>query len=71
MVNKGRIHGELRNFLGVLQNLVKSDKELRGETRYFSIFFYKDKSMMNPRNQKSLDLDQDSRRNQRIKIRSN
>ena len=29
MVNKGRILGELKDFLGVLQNLIKSDKELR------------------------------------------
>ena len=28
-VNKGRIHGELRYFRGVLQNLIKSNNELR------------------------------------------
>ena len=35
MVNKGRIHGELRYFLGVLRIQSKSDKELRWEIRDF------------------------------------
>ena len=29
VVNKGQIHGELRYFLGVLPNSIKSDYELR------------------------------------------
>ena len=28
MVNKGRIHGEIRDFLEIFWNLIKSDKEL-------------------------------------------
>ena len=30
-MNKGQIYGELRDFLGVLQNSIKSDEELRRE----------------------------------------
>ena len=35
MVNKGRIHRELRYFLGILQIRSKLDKELRWAIRYF------------------------------------
>ena len=37
MVNKGRIHGDLRNFERYLQNSIKSDDELSLEIRHFII----------------------------------
>ena len=38
IVNKGQIHEELRNFLGVLQILIKLDNELRGKIQKFGRF---------------------------------
>ena len=38
MVNKGRIHGEIREFLEIFQNLIKSDNELAIEIRENSRF---------------------------------
>ena len=37
MVNKGRIHRELRYFFGILQIGSKLDKELRWEIGYFGV----------------------------------
>ena len=37
-MNKGRIHKDLGNFLGVLQNLFKLDDKTRSEVRDFNIF---------------------------------
>ena len=38
MVNKGRIHRELRNFRDIFWNLVKLDDELRWEIREIDVF---------------------------------
>ena len=48
MVNKGRIHGEIRDFREIFWNLIKSDNELVIEIR--------ENGTWNPWNQKSLDL---------------
>ena len=56
MVIKGRIHGELGKIERYLWNSVKSDDELRLEIE-------KDNSKSNPRNQKSGDLDKNSKSN--------
>ena len=38
MVNKGRIHGEIRDFREIFWNLIKSDTELVIEIRENGIF---------------------------------
>ena len=56
MVNKGQIHGEIRDFWEIFWNLIKSDNELVIEIRK-NDRFRKIISKTNPQNQKSLDLD--------------
>ena len=65
MVIKGRIHRELGKFERYLWNSVKSHDELRLEIGYIK----KDNSILNPRNQKSDDLDKNSKSNRNLKLR--
>ena len=51
MVNKGQIHGEIRDFLEIFWKLIKSDVELVIEIRENG-GFKKIISKMNPHNQK-------------------
>ena len=67
IVNKCRIHGEIREFLRYSSNSIKSDDELRLEIRDFSKFGKK--TTRRTQNKKSLDLDQYSQRNQGAKSR--
>ena len=57
MVNKGRIHEEIRDFREIFWNYIKSDDELRGKIREYDRFGKKTQRRIH--NQKSLDLDQD------------
>ena len=66
MVIKGRIHGELGKFERYLWNSVKLDNELRLEIGHFSIL--RKTTQSNPRNQKSGDLDKNSKRNRSLKL---
>ena len=68
MVNKGRIHGELGNFERYLWNSIKSDDELRLEIGQFMILR---KTIANPQNKKSSDLDKNSQSNRSLKIGEN
>ena len=62
MVNKGRINGEIRDFREIFWSSIKSDDELSEKLEKMIDLEreLKDES----RNQKSLNLDQDSQRNQ-------
>ena len=53
MVNKGRIHKEIRDFLEIFWNLIKSDNELVIEIRENGRL----RKITQRRNQKSLYLD--------------
>ena len=66
MVNKGRIHKELGKFFMISSNLIKSNDESMLEIGKFD--FMKENLKMNPRNQKSLNLDLISWRNHRMNI---
>ena len=67
MVNKGQLHEELRYFWTVLQIWSKWDRELKWEIRDFSKL--KNTTPRGIHEKKSLDLDQNSWRNQRPKIK--
>ena len=69
MVNKGRIYGEIRNFLTYSSKLIKSDNELMIKIGENAIM--KDNFKLIPRNQESLNLDLISWRNRRLKWREN
>ena len=70
MVNKGRIYGELGNFLEI--SLKFNQIRQRIEIRNWAIYdIKKDNSNLNPRNQKSSDLDYNSRRNRSLKMGEN
>ena len=60
MVNKGRIHMELRKILMISSNLIKSDNELMIEIGENGM---KENFKTIPQNQKSLNLTLISRRN--------
>ena len=70
MVIKGRIHGELGKFEIYLWNSVKSEDELRIRNWAF-YHIKKDNSIVNPRNQKSGDLDKNSQSNRSLKLGEN
>ena len=69
MVNKGRIHRELTNFLMKSSNLIKSDKKFMVEIGKW--YFKKEDFKSISRNQESSNLDLISRRNRNLKWREN
>ena len=68
MVNKGRIHGELRYFWDISSNSIELDDELRWEIREFDKFRKKTQRWIHGIKNHSI-FYQDLQRNQKAKIR--